>query len=181
MKIVSRSLREAEEDIPSLNDDWSVVSILAPEEPTPEGVNLESPYHLRFKFHDVHDDLLSAIGDPESRNIHPPQKPQIRRLIEHADTLLERNVYVHCAAGVSRSTASAFTLWCIHLGKGKEREALRRVVEDRTIAYPNSRIVRFADELLGRDGRMIHMLSGIEDIRADIEGYTPDEILTLDD
>jgi predicted protein tyrosine phosphatase len=63
---------------------------------------------------------------------------------------------IHCAAGVSRSTAAAFILLCILLGPGREEEALdhlHRIATDRVI-LPNRRLVWFADDLLGRKGAM---------------------------
>jgi predicted protein tyrosine phosphatase len=68
---------------------------------------------------------------------------------------------VHCYAGISRSTASAFAAACA-LNPGRDETSiaweLRRA--SRT-ATPNALIVSLADRLLGRGGRMIHAVETI--------------------
>jgi predicted protein tyrosine phosphatase len=68
---------------------------------------------------------------------------------------------VHCYAGISRSTASAFAAACA-LNPGRDEVSiaweLRRA--SRT-ATPNALIVSLADRLLGRGGRMIHAVETI--------------------
>jgi len=62
---------------------------------------------------------------------------------------------VHCFAGISRSTASAFACVCAlspHRDEVSIAQALRRAS---ATATPNVRIVSLADRLLGRHGRMI--------------------------
>jgi predicted protein tyrosine phosphatase len=68
---------------------------------------------------------------------------------------------VHCWAGISRSTATAFAAACaLNPGRDELRIAwdLRRA--SRT-ASPNVLIVTLADRLLGRDGRMIKAVETI--------------------
>ena len=68
---------------------------------------------------------------------------------------------VHCFAGISRSTASAFASVCA-LNPDRDEasiaQALRRA--SRT-ATPNIRIVALADRLLGHDGRMVAAINQI--------------------
>ena len=68
---------------------------------------------------------------------------------------------LHCQAGISRSTAAAFTLACArnpHFPEAVIARALRRAAPH---AYPNRRIVALSDELLGRRGRMIGAIEAI--------------------
>jgi predicted protein tyrosine phosphatase len=68
---------------------------------------------------------------------------------------------VHCYAGISRSTASAFVSVCAlapHRDEAGIAQALRRASPTAT---PNMRIVSLADRLLGRDGRMIAAIETI--------------------
>jgi predicted protein tyrosine phosphatase len=68
---------------------------------------------------------------------------------------------VHCYAGISRSTASAFASVCAlvpHRDEVSIAQALRRASPTAT---PNMRIVSLADRLLGRDGRMISAIETI--------------------
>jgi predicted protein tyrosine phosphatase len=68
---------------------------------------------------------------------------------------------VHCYMGISRSTASAFTIVCAlnpHRDVDDIAQALRRASPTAT---PNIRIVSIADRLLGRDGRMVAAIETI--------------------
>lgn len=65
---------------------------------------------------------------------------------------------VHCYAGISRSTASAFAAACL-LNPQKDEAAIARAIRAASpIAQPNRLIVGLADKLLGRRGRMLRAL-----------------------
>ena len=65
---------------------------------------------------------------------------------------------VHCYAGISRSTASAFAAACM-LNPHKDEVAIARQIRAASpIAQPNRLIVGLADRMLGRDGRMLRAL-----------------------
>jgi predicted protein tyrosine phosphatase len=51
--------------------------------------------------------------------------------------------------------AAAFTLLCDRLGPGSEHEIAQAIRARAPHAFPNPLIVRHADRLLGRDGRMV--------------------------
>jgi predicted protein tyrosine phosphatase len=63
------------------------------------------------------------------------------------------HLLVHCHAGVSRSTAAAAILLA-QPNPGREREAIDMVTSLRPVARPNRRMLRIADELLGRRGAL---------------------------
>jgi predicted protein tyrosine phosphatase len=68
---------------------------------------------------------------------------------------------VHCYAGISRSTAAAFVTACaLNPDRAELRiaETLRRRSDT---ASPNRRIVSIADDLLGRNGRMVDAIEAI--------------------
>jgi predicted protein tyrosine phosphatase len=65
---------------------------------------------------------------------------------------------VHCYAGISRSTASAFAAVCALNPHRNEIEIARKIRAASPIASPNRRIVGLADRALGRDGRMLRAL-----------------------
>jgi predicted protein tyrosine phosphatase len=68
---------------------------------------------------------------------------------------------VHCFAGISRSTASAYASVCAlnpHRDEASIAQALRGASPTAT---PNIRIVSLADKLLGRDGRMVAAIETI--------------------
>lgn len=68
---------------------------------------------------------------------------------------------VHCYAGISRSTAAAFTAACAlnpHRDEAAIAHAIRRASPT---ASPNALIVSIADRALGRNGRMIRAIEAI--------------------
>ena len=68
---------------------------------------------------------------------------------------------IHCFAGISRSTASAYASVCAlnpHRDETSIAQALRRASPTAT---PNIRVVSLADGLLGRSGRMVAAIESI--------------------
>ena len=65
---------------------------------------------------------------------------------------------VHCYAGISRSTASAFAAACMLNPHRDEAAIARQIRQASPIAAPNRLIVALADKVLGRDGRMLRAL-----------------------
>ena len=65
---------------------------------------------------------------------------------------------VHCYAGISRSTASAFAAVCMLNPHRDEISIARQIRAASPIASPNRLIVSLADRALGRDGRMLRAL-----------------------
>jgi predicted protein tyrosine phosphatase len=70
-------------------------------------------------------------------------------------------IVIHCWAGISRSTASAFASVCA-LNPARDENSIAQALRRASpTATPNIRIVSLADRLLGRQGRMV---TAIEDI-----------------
>jgi predicted protein tyrosine phosphatase len=65
---------------------------------------------------------------------------------------------VHCYAGISRSTASAFAAVCALNPQRDEISIARQIRAASPVASPNRLIVSLADKALGRKGRMLHAL-----------------------
>jgi predicted protein tyrosine phosphatase len=62
---------------------------------------------------------------------------------------------VHCYAGISRSTAGAFTAACALNPRRDEKAIAQALRRASPTAIPNQLIVSLADRALGRNGRMI--------------------------
>jgi predicted protein tyrosine phosphatase len=77
---------------------------------------------------------------------------------------------VHCYAGISRSTAAAYTAACALNPQRDELEIAWSVRRASRKAQPNARIVSIADRLLKRNGRMIRAIETIGPGEAAIEG-----------
>src|SRR3978361_1999943 len=65
---------------------------------------------------------------------------------------------VHCYAGISRSTASAFAAACMLNPHRDEIAIARQIRAASPMASPNRFIVSLADKALGREGRMLRAL-----------------------
>jgi predicted protein tyrosine phosphatase len=77
---------------------------------------------------------------------------------------------VHCYAGVSRSTASAFAAACA-LNPHRDEVAIARQIRAASpIASPNRLIVSLADKMLGRGGRMLRALDEMGPASMMVEG-----------
>lgn len=124
-----------------------LVSIGAPGDELPAGYSNVS-HKLRLLF-----------GDTETAE-HGATESDVQCLIDLAEELRGSTgrVLIHCEAGVSRSTAAALILYTCWLGPGLEREAMEGVLRQRPFARPNRRMVAIADNLLGREGRLLAVL-----------------------
>lgn len=102
--------------------------------------------HLRLRLHDICSPLDGYVL---------PDEAHIAELLAFVRRWDRRAPLVmHCFAGISRSTASAYATVCAlnpQRDEGTIAAALRRVSPTAT---PNIRIVALADQLLGREGRM---------------------------
>ncbi|MGY4158679.1 putative protein tyrosine phosphatase [Bradyrhizobium sp. USDA 4461] len=77
---------------------------------------------------------------------------------------------VHCYAGISRSTASAFATVCA-LNPHRDEMSIARLIRAASpIAAPNRLIVSLADKALGREGRMLRALDAIGPGSMSVEG-----------
>jgi len=77
---------------------------------------------------------------------------------------------VHCYAGISRSTASAFAAACLLNPHRDEISIARQIRAASPIAQPNRLIVSLADKALGREGRMLRALDEMGPGRMMVEG-----------
>src|ERR1700742_4598488 len=77
---------------------------------------------------------------------------------------------IHCYAGVSRSTASAFAAACMLNPHRDEVEIARKIRAASPIASPNRLMVSLADKALGREGRMVRALEQIGPAAMYVEG-----------
>ncbi len=130
-----------------------VVSLLADEDRIKRPSAVVEENHLWLRLHDISSPLDGYIM-PDEEHVADLLK-FVRRWDRRAPLV------VHCYAGISRSTASAYATVCAlnpHRDEGGIAQALRRASPTAT---PNIRIVSLADRILGRDGRMIAAIETI--------------------
>ncbi|MEI9993716.1 MAG: protein-tyrosine phosphatase family protein [Rhizomicrobium sp.] len=130
-----------------------LVTLLSPDHmiETPAGFPRER--HLRIGMNDIID--VSA-GDT------PPDRRHVESLLDFVRAWsAEDPILIHCWAGISRSMAAAYIVLCDRLGRGSELYAARAIRARAPHAYPNALLVRHADDLLGRQGRMVEAIKDI--------------------
>ena len=71
-----------------------------------------------------------------------------------ADAMVDGHMLVHCHMGISRSTAAMTILLAQAHPDESEVSITERVRAIRPIAWPNLLMIGFADEILGRSGRL---------------------------
>ena len=126
-----------------------VLSILDPAEPEPLAFADYPPHdRLTLRFDDVIEPIPGCMAPtPE----HVEQLLTFGREIG-ADAL--QTLLIHCHAGVSRSTASATALLLQAFPELRPEEVFEHIGRVRPQAWPNSRMIAFADEQLGRNGTL---------------------------
>lgn len=137
-----------------------VLSILDPDWPEPEAIlSYNSPRRATLKFHDV---IEPGPG------LSLPAPAHVEAILEFGRSLAndaigadDPHLLVHCHMGVSRSTAAMAILMAQSNYPESEEWIFSRLLELRPQAWPNSLMIEFADELLGRGGRLLHALAGL--------------------
>jgi len=130
-----------------------VLSILDPDWPEPEAFFAYDPHHrTTLHFHDA--------VEP-APNIWLPQVKHVEDILafgraferDRADRP-EAHLLIHCHAGISRSTAAMTSLLAQAYPDETEERIFEHLVAIRPQAWPNSLMIGFADDLLGRGGRL---------------------------
>lgn len=106
--------------------------------------------HLRVQMDDITEQLDGFVAPSDS---HIEQVLSFVRGWDRNAPLV-----VHCYAGISRSTASAFAAVCMLNPHRDEASIARQIRAASPIASPNRLIVGLADKALGREGRMLRAL-----------------------
>lgn len=134
-----------------------VLSILDPGWPEPEPFRTYDPHH-RTTLH-FHDAIEPGAGLVLPHLEHVESILAFGRVLAGAATAGSRHVLVHCHMGISRSTAAMLMLEAHAHPQEDEDVIFARLREIRPQAWPNSRMVAFADELMGRGGRLVLALA----------------------
>ena len=130
-----------------------VITLLDP----PELIALIDGYgperHLRLGVHDIPE---------ETDGLLCPDAGTVQAILDFGATWDgAAPLLVHCWAGISRSTATAFTLACERNPGVDERRIAEALRQASRTAKPNRRIVALADDMLGRGGRMVDAADAI--------------------
>jgi predicted protein tyrosine phosphatase len=102
-------------------------------------------------------DIIEVLPD-----MTPPGAEHVEALLEFArDWDRSAPLLIHCFAGISRSTAAAYTVAAALAPKRDEAELARTLRRLSPSATPNSRVIAIADRILGRRGRMVRAIEAI--------------------
>lgn len=113
---------------------------------------------------------FNDIVEPRAGLIMPDES-HVRQIIAFAeDWDCSKPMLIHCYAGVSRSTASAYIIALAlnpALDEGVLAQKLRQLSPSAT---PNTRLIALADQILARNGRMVDAIKTIGRGRDAFEG-----------
>ena len=130
-----------------------VVSLLGPETPHRSFTGIADDNHLKLTFHDI---TAPAEGFTAPAADHVETLIHFLKARQGHDPML-----IHCWAGISRSTAAAYIAACA-LAPDRDEAALALVLREASpSATPNARFVALADDILGRQGRMVDAIRAI--------------------
>jgi predicted protein tyrosine phosphatase len=134
-----------------------LLGILDP--PTPEpaiyGHEPNSRATLLLRFQDI------DAGEPDG-----PTAEHVREIIAFADQVRSAHaraparLLVHCHAGISRSTASAYIALARDFGLERANDAFQALLRAAVNPWPNRRLIALADDALGAGGRLLAPLDG---------------------
>ena len=130
---------------------------------------VERPTHIAPENH-----LVLAVDDISTPvdGYTVPAEEHVQRLIDFVGNWDRTTpMVVHCFAGISRSTAAAYTAACVLSPQRDELDIAWQIRRASRTAQPNARIVSIADRLLKRNGRMVHAIETIGPGDAATEGH----------
>ena len=130
-----------------------VVTLINRDTPVPRSAEVDVANHLFLGMHD--------ICEPADGMICPAEEhvDEFLRFVSRWDR--QAPIVVHCYAGISRSTAAAFSGYCAIRPDLDEADIAARLRQRSPEATPNARIVAIADGILGRNGRMVRAVERI--------------------
>jgi predicted protein tyrosine phosphatase len=129
-----------------------LVSLLDPGTPFPV-VEEIGQRHLCIEVHDI---------EGEVEGMDPLCDARIKRVLEFVNSWdRAQPILIHCYAGISRSTATAFITACAQNPDADEESIALALRAASPSASPNRRFIAMADAELGRAGRMSRAIEAI--------------------
>jgi predicted protein tyrosine phosphatase len=155
-----------------------VLSILDPDWPDPESFGRWDRHHrLTLRFHDIIEPVAGQIL---------PEREHVEQVLAFADDLAadaherqEGHLLIHCHMGISRSTAAMTMLLAQAYPDEDEASLIGRLTSIRPQAWPNLRMIGFADEILRRGGRLTEEVSRLHARRIAQEPHLADTFRRL--
>ena len=141
--------------VPSLVQEYGfnrVLGLLGPAVEHPE-LGLPADQHLRMVFNDISTPM---------KDLTPPGREHMQQIIGFIeDWDLTGHMLIHCWAGISRSTATAFITMCLLNPQEEEIDLAWELRHLAPSATPNRLMIEHADALMRREGRMVSAIKAI--------------------
>lgn len=132
-----------------------VVTLINAATPVVRPASIAADDHLYLAMNDIIEDMPGFVAPGEA------QVAELLEFVQRWHAQRAAPIVLHCWAGISRSTAAAFTTVCALAPNRDERAIAQRLRAASPTATPNRRIVQHADRLLGRGGRMVAAIDAI--------------------
>ncbi|MER8996103.1 tyrosine phosphatase family protein [Mesorhizobium sp. M0678] len=146
------SLSKVEETVTKTGAE-QLLSLLAAGTEVMRPASITRENHLHLVMHDI------AVAQ---EGMTMPGEEHVLNLLDFARQWdRSRPLVVHCYAGISRSTASAYIIAAALAPKRDEAELADTLRALSPTATPNPRLIAIADVLLDRRGRMIEAIQAI--------------------
>jgi predicted protein tyrosine phosphatase len=130
-----------------------LITLLSPAELIDTPAGFDPRRHLRLGVHDI------EFSEP---GFVVPDARMVEQVLAFAqDWDARAPMVVHCWAGISRSTASAFAIACARNPQADELGIALAMRRASSSAFPNRRIVALADDILDRRGRMLEAVEAM--------------------
>jgi predicted protein tyrosine phosphatase len=128
-----------------------IVSLLDPNDVFPETGPAYLNRHLQLAFHDIHVSTQDQVM---------PTAKHIGLLLDFLSHWSRKApILIHCRAGIGRSTATAFITACLHNPHADELEVAVALRRASPLARPNETLIKWADMVMGRNGRMSNAIT----------------------
>ena len=131
---------------------YDLLTLLSPGHPETDWSAFACVRHVRLAFHDIVEPMPGLAL---------PDRGMMQAVLDFGrNAEPQRPLLIHCWAGISRSSAAAFAIACDR-NPGFERDIANEMRWRAPFATPNRLMVRLADDLLARDGRMVAAIDQI--------------------
>ena len=131
---------------------YDLLTLLSPGHPETDWSAYACNRHIRLAFHDIVEPMPGLTL---------PDRDMMQAVLDFGrDSDPQRPLLIHCWAGISRSSAAAFAIACDR-NPGFERDIADELRRRAPFVTPNRLMVRLADEMLARDGRMVEAIEKI--------------------
>lgn len=130
-----------------------MISLLDPDSMIPTPRELHPARHLRVGVNDIAEACEGLVC--------PTPKVVEDILAFGRGWNISAPMLIHCWAGISRSTATAFILACERNPEAREADIAQAIRAASSAATPNRLMTALADDLLGRGGRMVDAIGAI--------------------